>query len=104
MTAKLIYVTAGSASEAETIASQLVEERLAACANILGEATSIYWWDDKLNKDSETIFILKTTAELVDQAVTKILTLHSYDCPAVVVLDIEQGNPEFLKWIDNITL
>ena len=104
MTAKLIYVTAGSVAEAETIASQLVEERLAACANILGAATSIYWWDDKLNKDSETIFILKTTAELVDQVIAKILALHSYDCPAVVVLDIEQGNPEFLKWIDNITL
>ena len=104
MTAKLIYVTAGSTAEAETIASQLVEERLAACANILGAATSIYWWDDKLNKDSETIFILKTTAELVDQAVTKILALHSYNCPAVVVLDIEQGNPEFLKWINNNTL
>ncbi len=104
MTAKLIYVTAGSVAEAETIASQLVEERLAACANILGEATSIYWWDDKLNKDRETIFTLKTTAELVDQVIAKILALHSYDCPAVVVLDIEQGNPEFLKWINNNTL
>ena len=104
MTAKLIYVTAGSAAEAETIASQLVEERLAACANILGAATSIFWWDDKLNKDRETIFTLKTTAELVDQVIAKILALHSYDCPAVVVLDIEQGNPEFLKWIDDNTL
>ena len=104
MTAKLIYVTAGSAAEAETIASQLVEERLAACANILGAATSIFWWDDKLNKDRETIFIVKTTAELVDQVIAKILALHSYDCPAVVVLDIEQGNPEFLKWINNNTL
>ena len=104
MTAKLIYVTAGSTAEAETIASQLVEERLAACANILGAATSIYWWDDKLNKDRETIFTLKTTAELVDQVIAKILVLHSYDCPAVVVLDIEKGNPEFLKWIDNNTL
>ncbi len=104
MTAKLIYVTAGSTAEAETIASQLVEERLAACANILGAATSIFWWDDKLNKDRETIFTLKTTAELVDQVIAKILALHSYDCPAVVVLDIEQGNPEFLKWINNNTL
>tara|TARA_B100000315_G_scaffold223256_1_gene227883 strand:- start:10431 stop:10745 length:315 start_codon:yes stop_codon:yes gene_type:complete len=104
MTAKLIYVTAGSAAEAETIASQVVEERLAACANILGAATSIYWWEDKLTKDSETVFILKTTAELVDQAVAKILALHSYDCPAVVVLDIEKGNPEFLNWIDKNTL
>ena len=104
MTAKLIYVTAGSAAEAEAIAGQVVEQRLAACANILGEATSIYWWQDKLNKDSETVFILKTTIELVEQAVTKIIELHSYDCPAVVVLNIEHGNPEFLKWIDSNTL
>ena len=104
MTAKLIYVTAGSEAEAEKIASQLVEERLAACANILGAATSIYWWDDKLNKDNETVFILKTTAELADQAVAKIVALHSYECPAVVVLDVNQGNHEFLKWIDNNTL
>ncbi len=104
MTAKLIYVTAGSKAEAEAIASQVVEQRLAACANILGEATSIYWWEDNLNKDSETVFILKTTAELADQAVAKVIELHSYDCPAVVVLDIEKGNSEFLKWIDNNTL
>ena len=46
----------------------------------------------------------KIATTLVEQAVTKIIELHSYDCPAVVVLNIEHGNPEFLKWIDSNTL
>ena len=103
-TAKLLYATAGSPEEAERIATELVEQKLVACANILGFSTSIYWWEEKVTKETETVFIVKTNAELVDQVIQKIIDLHSYGCPAVVALDIEKGNPEFLKWINKNTL
>ncbi len=102
--AKLLYVTASSSEEAERIATVLVEQKLVACANILGPSTSIFWWEEEVTKESEIVFIAKTKASLVDQTIAKIVDLHSYECPAVVVLDIENGNPEFLKWIHKNTV
>jgi periplasmic divalent cation tolerance protein len=102
--AKLLYVTAGSLQEAENIATELVRLKLVACANILGPSTSIYWWEGDVTKERETVFIVKTKASLVVQTIAKIVELHSYDCPAVVALDVEQGNPDFLMWIDKNTI
>ena len=100
---KLLYVTASSIAEADKIATRLVEERLVACANILGASTAIYHWEGKLTKEKEVILILKTTAKLVQKSVKRIVGLHSYECPAVIVLEIEDGNKEFLSWISNVT-
>ncbi|MEK7246423.1 MAG: divalent-cation tolerance protein CutA, partial [Pseudomonadota bacterium] len=66
MSATLVYVTASSKDEALKIARTLVEERLAACANVFQPITSIYWWEGKLHEEGETSFILKTRADLVD--------------------------------------
>ena len=99
----LLYVTAGSITEADKIATKLVEEKLVACANILGASTAIYHWEGKLTKEKEVILILKTTAKLVQKSVKRIVGLHSYECPAVIVLEIEDGNKEFLSWISNVT-
>jgi periplasmic divalent cation tolerance protein len=100
---KLLYVTAGSITEADKIATRLVEEKLVACANILGTSTAIYQWEGKLTKEKGVILILKTTAKLVQKSVKRIIGLHSYECPAVIVLDIQDGNKEFLSWINNVT-
>lgn len=98
-----LYVTASNASEAETIARTLVEERLVACANMLGAMRSFYWWDGKVQDDGEVALVLKTRRDLVDAATQRIKALHSYDCPCVVALDIDGGNVDFLKWIANET-
>lgn len=103
MNTKLVYVTAGSREQAVAIATQSVEKRLAACANILGEATSIYWWEDKLQNDTETVLILKTTEKNLDALISKIKQIHDYDCPCVVAFDITSGNPDFLNWIERKT-
>ena len=100
---KLLYVTAGSITEADKIATKLVEEKLVACANILGASTAIYHWEGKLTKEKEVILILKTTAKLVQKSVKRIIGLHSYDCPAIIVIEIQGGNKEFLSWISNAT-
>ncbi len=100
----LLYVTAGSEEEANKIAATLVEEQLVACANILGASTAIYRWKEKLTKETEFILVLKTVARLVQKSVQRIDELHSYECPAVIVIDIQDGNKEFLNWINNAVL
>lgn len=99
MTVRLIYVTASSTDEATSIARSLVDERLAACANVLGGIRSFYWWDGKVQDDEEVALIAKTTSELVDAVVARVKALHSYSCPCVVALPIDAGNPAFLDWI-----
>ena len=99
MSAFLIYVTTSDATEAKRIGREVVAARLAACANVQEAVTSFYWWDGKIQEDSEAVLILKTQAGLVEALTAKIVALHGYDCPCVVALPIEGGNPAFLAWI-----
>ena len=104
MTVNIVYMTASSAEEAATIGQRLVEERLAACVNILGKMTSIYRWQGEVTSDDEVAFIAKTRADLIAPLVSRVQELHSYDCPCVVALPIESGSLEFLNWIESETL
>ena len=96
----LLYVTVKDAAEAQKIAQALVSEKLAACANILPGMTSVYRWNDAVETESENVLILKTTQSLADRAMERVLALHSYDCPCVLVLPVDGGNPAFLAWMD----
>lgn len=96
---KLVYVTTPSETEAVDIGRALVEQHLVACANIINGMKSIYRWGGKIEEGIETILILKTVGENVDKVSQKIKSLHSDDCPCVVVLDINGGNEDFLNWI-----
>lgn len=96
---RLIYITAESTYEARAIGRALVEARLAACANVLGPMTSIYRWEGVVQEGEEAVLIAKTTASLVDALTAKVRELHSYDCPCVVALPVDGGNPAFLDWI-----
>ena len=89
MKASLLYMTAGGHAEAETIARALVEERLVACANVLGEIGSIYWWEGEVKSEAEVAFIIKTRSSLVQQVVARVTEMHAYSCPCVVALPIE---------------
>lgn len=99
----LIYITAASRDEALILARHLVEERLVACANILDGATSLYWWEGKVQEDREAVLIAKTRSAQADAVVARVKALHSYSCPCVIALPIIGGNPEFLAWIDGQT-
>lgn len=100
MPAQLVYVTAPTLAEAESLARLAVEGRLAACANILPGMRSLYWWQGKLESADETVLLLKTTAELAPALMRALTEAHSYDCPCVVALPIASGNPDFLLWIE----
>ena len=103
MTACSLYVTAGSREDAGTLARALIEARLAACANIIPGVTSVYRWQDAVQEDAECVVVFKTRQDLVPAATEKILAVHPYDCPCVVALPIQGGNPAFLDWIRSET-
>lgn len=98
-----VYITAGSREEAMKLARALVGERLAACANVLGDVTSVYWWEGKMQEDGEVAFVAKTRSDRLTALVERVKALHSYACPCVVALPIVAGNPEFLSWIGEET-
>ncbi len=99
----MLYVTAGSRDEALKLARALVAEKLAACANVLAEATSIYRWQGKVEEASEVILMAKTRKDLAGKALARIQELHSYDVPCAVAYDMAAGLPAYLKWIDDET-
>ena len=98
-TAWLCHVNVGSRAEALEIGRAVVEQRLAACANVLDGLSSLYRWQGRLEEADEALLILKTRAELVSALISRVTELHSYDCPSVVALPIAAGNPEYLRWI-----
>ena len=96
---RLLYVTAGTKDEALTIADALIEEHLVACANIIDGVMSVYRWEGKVQHDQEAVLIAKTAMSRLDAAIRRVRELHSYDCPCIVAIPIEDGNPAFLEWI-----
>ena len=98
-----VYMTASTPEEARAIGRRLVEERLAACVNLLPGMESIYRWQGGIETAQETVLIAKTRAVLVDQLSARVRELHSYDCPCVVALPIAAGNPAYLRWIGDET-
>jgi len=96
---RLLYITAGSRDEAKKIGRALVDERLAACANVIDGMESVYWWEGKLTEDKEAVLIVKTRAELVEKLTARVKALHSYTVPCVVALPILDGNPAYLEWL-----
>lgn len=99
----LIYSTFPSAEEAERIGGVLVDQGLAACVNILPGMTAIYVWEGQRHRDSEAAMIIKTRASLAEAAIAEGRKLHAYSNPAFVVLPIEGGSADFLRWIETQT-
>ena len=98
-----VYMTAGSLEEAKNIGQNLVEKNLAACVNLIENMTSIYKWEEKLEESQEVIMIAKTRKTLMPKLIEKVNSLHSYDCPCILELPIQGGNPDFLSWIESQT-
>lgn len=96
---RLLYITVPKVEEARRIGQALVQERLAACANIVPSLESIYWWQGEVVQDREVLLVAKTRAELVEAVIARVKALHSYTCPCVVALPILAGNPAYLDWL-----
>ncbi len=101
---RLVYCAFADEEEARTVARTVVREQLAACANILPASTSIYHWHGELSEQTEVPVLFKTALPQSKALVARIVHLHSYDEPAVLVLAIEYCPPSFRAWVLGETL
>ena len=99
MSAVLVLTTIGAEDDARSLARLLVENRLAACVNILPAVTSIYRWEGKVTEDGEQLLVIKTAAERVDALRDALLANHPYDVPELVVVAIESMSNEYGAWL-----
>ena len=96
---RIILTTVGSKKEAEGLARQLCERRLAACVNIVSSVESIYHWKGKIETTKEWMLLIKTTADHFDGVRKVFDELHPYDLPECVEIQVERGSQEYLEWI-----
>ena len=96
---RLVYMTTKDAEEASLIGKALLAERLVACVNIIPGITSLFLWENDIQQTKETVILAKTTVQHLDALVERVKEHHSYDCPCVVAVPIQEGNHDFLNWI-----
>lgn len=96
---KIVLTTTDSREAAQKIAEALVNQRLAACVNILPGVQSIYRWEGKVEQATEWLLIIKTLGSSVNGLETAIEQLHPYDVPEFIVVNVESGSPPYLRWL-----
>jgi periplasmic divalent cation tolerance protein len=99
----VVFVTCSSEEEALKIARTLVEERLAACANMVAPIRSIYRWEGKTWDEKEWLLITKTQRDKFAELAKKVKALHSYSVPEIIALPIIEGAASYLHWIEEMT-
>jgi periplasmic divalent cation tolerance protein len=99
----IVLVTCGSEEEAVKIAHSLVEERVAACVNLISPVRSIYRWKGKIWNEREWILIIKTQKKRFEELEKKVKSLHSYSVPEIIGLPVVEGAPSYLKWVEEVT-
>ncbi len=95
----LVLITAGSGEEAAAIAHALVDERLAACVNVIRQVRSVFFWEGKTQDADETLLICKTRQPRIDTLISRVKALHSYSVPEIIVLPIIGGAQDYLDWV-----
>lgn len=96
---RVILATVGQLDEAERLAGELVERRLAACVNIVGPIRSVYRWKDAIEREQEYLLLIKTTAERAADLAAAFTELHPYGLPERVELVVEGGSEAYLDWL-----
>ena len=95
-----VFTTVEKREDARKIAGQAVENRLAACAQVLGPITSTFWWDNKIDEAEEWLLIMKTRNDLYDDLEKLIRELHPYEVPEILASPIVSGYQGYLDWLD----
>ena len=96
----LVITTLPDREAAQAIARTLVEERLAACVNVLPAMTSVYRWKGQVEQDREQQLVIKTTADRLPSLEARIRELHTYELPEFLVIATDEGAAAYLAWVD----
>lgn len=96
----LVLSTVARAEDAERIARELVERRLAACVNVVAAVSSVYRWKGKVESEEERLLLIKTRADRFEVLRETLVALHPYELPEAIAVPIEAGHQPYLDWID----
>lgn len=99
----VVLVTCSSLEEGEKIGNFLVQNKLAACVNLMPGVNSIFFWEKRLSKETEVLLMAKTKKELFEPLAEEVKKLHGYDLPEIIAVPIEAGSKEYLEWIGQET-
>jgi len=97
----VVLITTSSLDEAKSIGSSLIEDKLAACTNVIPSVESIFRWQGEVCNEKEAMLIVKTRRNIFKDLQAKVMELHSYDVPEIIALPIIDGNSDYLQWIDS---
>jgi len=96
---KVVFVTVPDEENAEKIAREVVQSRLAACVNIVKNISSIYMWKGKVEEGGELLLIIKTSSSAFKRLKDRIKTIHPYSVPEIIAIDVTDGNRDYIKWV-----
>jgi len=96
----IVLATTGSDDQAESLARELVERRLAACVNIVNDVCSVYRWQGAVQRESERLLVIKTSRALFPRLRDTLRELHTYEVPEILALPVLEGDADYLAWLD----
>jgi len=96
----IVLVTTASKEEAEKIVQKLLEEKLIACANIVGPVSSLFWWRREIERAEEYALLMKSRLDLFEMLSKRVKALHKYEVPEIIALPIVQGYKVYLEWLN----
>ncbi len=99
---RMFFVTCGNVREAKKIARHLLEEKMIGCANIIPKIDSYFWWNGKIEKDSEALLLCKTLRRRYSRVIKEIKKVHSYTVPSIELVDVRAGNEDYFKWMETV--
>lgn len=97
----VVLMTTATREEAEKIARSLLNQKLIACANIVGSVSSLFWWKEQISQENEFLVLMKTSAELFKKLATTIKQMHSYEVPEIIAIPIAKGEQTYMKWLSS---
>ena len=98
----VVWITAPNEAEAKGLARCILDRRLGACVNLVRGVTSLFWWEGRVDEADEVLLMVKTRKDRLTRLITEVKARHSYDVPEIIALPILRGQPDYLRWIDEV--
>ncbi|MEN3028795.1 MAG: divalent-cation tolerance protein CutA [Aquificaceae bacterium] len=96
----VVFITA-PVEKGKELGEYIIQNKLGACVNVVPEVNSIYWWKGNIERDRESLLVVKTSAKKFEELLRAVKSIHPYTVPEIIALPIVAGNEDYLKWIDD---